>query len=85
MEMRESLHQGGLESLNVYFTGTGGGIDETTLGFATLPELSWLDNVKHDGVVLNERVLPGVYDWQFNLGQTATHEVGISIEKWRVP
>ena len=69
--MREALHVGGLETLNVYLTNGAG-----SLGIATLPDIVFLDNIEHDGIIIDEKTVPGVYEWEFNLGLTLVHEVG---------
>jgi hypothetical protein len=71
-DMKDALHMGGSADLNIY---TAKIDDSSLLGWATFP---WevQDFPKKDGVVLNYRTLPGGDLTPFNLGATATHEVG---------
>ncbi len=68
-EAKRALHRGGLDDLNVYIAGLQDGL----LGYATFP----LDpTLRRDGVVLLNESLPGGSAAPYNLGDTATHEVG---------
>eukprot|EP01031_Cornospumella_fuschlensis_P036055 gene36055-43725_t len=67
---KNSLRKGGKNALNIY-TVSGGGM---TLGWATFPFTTALST--NDGVVLNFATLPGGSMSPYNLGHTATHEVG---------
>lgn len=70
-QAKATLHQGGAETLNIYVCGLGGGL----LGWATFP-WDYAQNQAVDGVVVNFATLPGGTREAYNLGDTATHEVG---------
>lgn len=67
---KRSLRKGGKSALNIY-TVSGGGM---TLGWATFTFATSLST--NDGIVLNFASLPGGSMAPYNLGHTATHEVG---------
>ena len=73
--MKRALRRGGPETLNVYANNGAG-----YLGYAFLPDIVTKPGQAYlDGVVLNWRTLPGAstaYAGQYDLGETATHEVG---------
>jgi hypothetical protein len=70
-EAKSALRVGDANDLNIWVGNVGGGI----LGWATFP--SWyLVNPSADGVVLSASTLPGGTAAGYNLGDTATHEVG---------
>jgi hypothetical protein len=75
-DMKQALHRGGPNALNLYSTTAG----ELYLGWAYFPDITTKPGQAYlDGVVFDWETIPGTttkYAGTFDQGETVTHEVG---------
>jgi hypothetical protein len=69
--MKKELRKGGSDALNLYICVPEDGL----LGWSTLPS-RYSSNPIYDGVVIHAESIPGGGLAPYNLGNTATHEIG---------
>ncbi len=68
---QSSLHEGGADSLNIYFCKPTGGY----LGWSSLPS-EYAAHPTRDGIVILNTTYPGGAGYPYNEGLTAVHEAG---------
>lgn len=71
-DMKQALHEGDSETLNVYSADIGGGL----LGWAYFPKDYSTGRDFIDGVVILDQSMPGGTAGKYAYGDTLTHEVG---------
>lgn len=70
--MKRALRKGDYKTLNVYFMGLSGGL----LGYCYFPDVNNAQNLLYDGCSILFSSVPGGSTATYNLGLTATHEIG---------
>ena len=74
-DMKNTLRQGDVSTLNIYAVGFTSGDTRGLLGYSTFPA-DYAADPMNDGVVVLYSSLPGGSTANFSLGRSATHEVG---------
>jgi hypothetical protein len=77
LPMKQALHYSPATHLNIYSCRPSGGI----LGYAVFP-WSYVESDYRHGVVILDQSMPGGNAFPYNLGGTATHEVGHYLGLW---
>lgn len=70
--MKKSLRKGDYKTLNLYFQNLSGGL----LGYCYFPSTNNAQNILYDGCSILFSSLPGGTSTDYDLGLTATHEIG---------
>ncbi|RPB13711.1 extracellular metalloprotease [Morchella conica CCBAS932] len=70
--MKQSLRKGDYKTLNVYFQNLGDGL----LGYCYFPETETSSSLLYDGCSILSTSVPGGSATGYDLGRTATHEIG---------
>ena len=74
-DMKKSLRQGDIKTLNIYTVGFTTSSAYGILGFSTFPA-DYAGNPTDDGVVILYSTLPGGSMTNFSMGRSSTHETG---------
>jgi hypothetical protein len=72
LEMKAALRSGGKSALNVYFVDLKGG----PTGYSFFPWDIGTEGIMKDGIVMNNRAIPGGSRQNYNMGVQLVHELG---------